>query len=97
MTIIDMVFILLIVITGNLLLRVIFKKSYFLHKVFIKQGEEKGRIDGYHCGYKDGAINAKMYFSVAREIPTTDWLDSHKGKRLDTREKILPEMPPTIV
>ena len=86
-----------IVFIGNLLFRIVFKKSYFLHKVFIKQGEEKGRVDGYHCGYKDGAINAKMYFSITKEIPTGDWLNSHKGQRLDTREKILPEMPPDIV
>jgi len=96
-TFINIGMIMLLIFVVNMGLRLGFRNSYFLHKVFIKAGREQGWTEGYDCGYKDGAVNAKMYFLVTDKIPSEDWLRTHKGKRLDTREKILPEIPPTIV
>ena len=96
-TFINIGMIMLLIFVVNMGLRIGFKNSYFLHKVFLQQGRETGWTEGYACGYKDGAINAKMYFLITGKIPSEDWLRTYKGKRLDTREKILPEIPPTIV
>ena len=91
-TFINIDLIILLISLVNITLRIFFKKSYFLHKVFIQAGREQGWTEGYACGYKDGATNAKMYFLVTDTIPSEDWLRTYKGKRLDTREKILPEI-----
>ena len=87
----------IITIVVNVFFRVFFNKVYFMHKPFIEAGREKGSLEGCDCGYKDGSTNAKMYYAVSGKIPDSDWLASHKGKRLDTREKILSKMPTNIV
>ena len=96
-TFMDIGLFVLLIFLVNMGLRIGFKNSYFLHKVFIQQGREMGWTEGYDCGYKDGTINAKMYFLVTDTVPSEDWLKTYKGKRLDTREKILPEIPPNVV
>ena len=89
--------VMLLIFLVNITLRIVFKNSYFLHKVFLQQGREIGWTEGYDCGYKDGTINAKMYFLITNTVPSEDWLKTYKGKRLNTREKILPEIPSNIV
>ena len=70
---------------ANTLLRIMFGKTYFLHKVLIEQGYEKG----YDIGYWDGCTNIKMYYSLMnKKVPPSDWLKDTMGSRLDTRDKM---------
>ena len=69
----------------NLILRLIFKKNYLMHKPFIT----KGREEGYLQGYNDASMNILLYYQITQEIPPREWLRITQGKRLNSREKIL--------
>ena len=70
---------------ANTLLRIVMGKSYFLHKVLIEHGYEKG----YDIGYWDGCTNIKMYHALMnKKVPPSDWLKNTMGSRLDTRDKM---------
>ena len=66
---------------GNLLLRWLYGKQPFFYQNFIEKG--------YEDGYRDGATNVKMYYSMKSELPDITWLKENKGSLLNTREKIL--------
>ena len=66
---------------ANLLLRWMYGKKHYFYKQFEEIGYEKG--------YRDGAINVKMFYSMKASLPSTSWLTAQKGKQLDTREKFL--------
>ena len=71
-------------IVANLLLRLLWGRSYFLHRVLLDQGFEKG----YATGYWDGCTNIKMYHALMEQkVPPSTWLKHTMGLRLDTREK----------
>ena len=44
---------------------------------------------GYKAGYDDGHMNTRMYFSIYKELPSTNWTARQVGKHLNTREKLL--------
>ena len=70
---------------ANTLLRIVMGKSYFLHKILIEHGYEKG----YDIGYWDGCTNIKMYHALMnKKVPPSDWLKNTMGSRLDTRDKM---------
>ena len=72
-------------IAANVILRILLGKAYFLHKVLIEQGYEKG----YDIGYWDGCTNIKMYYALMdKKVPPSKWLKTNMGSRLDTREKM---------
>ena len=66
---------------ANLLLRWAYGKKLYFHELFIEQG--------YDDGYRDGATNVKMYYSMKSELPSMKWLKDNHGKLLDTRVKFL--------
>ena len=66
---------------ANLLLKWLYGKKHYFHKEFVEQGYERG--------YRDGAANVKMYYSVKSKLPSTQWLKQNHGKTLNTRAKIL--------
>ena len=66
---------------ANMLLRWLYGKKYYFHKEFQEQG--------YELGYRDGATNVKMYYSIKSELPSIEWLTNNKGNLLDTRTKLL--------
>ena len=71
---------------ANTLLRILWGKAYFLHRLLIDQGYEKG----YDIGYWDGCTNIKMYHALMnRKVPSVNWLKDTMGSRLDTRDKIV--------
>jgi len=71
---------------ANILLRLLLGKAYFLHRVLIEQGYEKG----YDIGYWDGCTNIKMYHALMnKKVPPADWLKNTMGSRLDTRDKAI--------
>jgi|7_EtaG_2_1085326.scaffolds.fasta_scaffold286707_2 hypothetical protein len=80
-------------VVANTLLRILWGKVYFLHKILIEYGYEKG----YDIGYWDGCTNIKMYHALMnKKVPPSDWLKDTMGSRLDTRDKmvkVLNEIP----
>ena len=69
---------------ANILLRILWGKAYFVHKVLIEHGYEKG----YNIGYWDGCTNIKMYHALMdKKVPPVNWLKHTMGSRLDTRDK----------
>ena len=78
---------------ANTLLRILWGKAYFLHKILIEHGFEKG----YDTGYWDGCTNIKMYHALMdKKVPPANWLKDTMGSRLDTRDKmvkVLNEIP----
>ena len=80
-------------LAANVVLRILIGKAYFLHKVLLEQGYQKG----YDTGYWDGCTNIKMYHALMGEkVPPSNWLKTNMGSRLDTREKmteVLNEIP----
>ena len=78
---------------ANTLLRLMWGKAYFLHRVLIQHGYEQG----YDTGYWDGCTNIKMYHALMdKKVPPSDWLKDTMGSRLDTRAKaveVLNEIP----
>jgi len=66
---------------ANMLLRIIFGKKYYFYQEWVDKG--------YRMGYRDGATNVKMYYTLKSKLPTTQWLKQNQGKTLDTRDKIL--------
>ena len=55
----------------------------------------RGAYDGktpntyYEEGYKDAAVNMRMFYAMKKEFPSTAWVRQSAGKDLGTREKIL--------
>ena len=66
---------------ANMLLRWMYGKKRYFHQEFIDKG--------YEDGYRDGAMNVKMYYSMKTELPSIEWLKMNQGNLLDTREKLL--------
>jgi len=66
---------------ANMLLRWLYGKKHYFHKEFIEQG--------YADGYRDGATNVKMYYSMKSELPSSEWVKANQGYFLDTRKKFL--------
>ena len=66
---------------ANLLLKWLYGKKHYFHKEFVEQGYEKG--------YRDGAANVKMYYSIKSTLPSMEWLKNNEGNLLDTRAKFL--------
>ena len=69
---------------ANMLLRFVFKKSYYLHKFYIDKG--------YEQGYRDGCTNIRMFHGMRGTFPSPEWLVYNKGKLIDTREKFIDSM-----
>jgi len=66
---------------ANILLRWLYGKKHYFYKEFQEQG--------YEQGYRDGASNVKMYYSMKAELPPMSWLQSNRGNLIDTRAKFL--------
>ena len=66
---------------ANMLLRWMYGKKAYFHQEFLDKG--------YEDGYRDGAMNVKMYYSMKSESPPIEWLRTNQGNLLDTREKLL--------
>lgn len=66
---------------ANMLLRWLYGKKAYFHTEFKEQG--------YKQGYRDGATNVKMYYSMKSELPPIEWIKNNSGNLLDTREKLL--------
>ena len=81
----DIMFWVIVITLFNIILRIIFNKSYMMHKPFLM----KGREEGYSQGYNDASMNILLYYQIQREVPSREWLRVTQGKRLNTREKIL--------
>ena len=80
-------------LVANALLRILWGKAYFLHRVLIEHGYEQG----YDTGYWDGCTNIRMYHALMdKKVPPANWLKKTMGLRLDTRIKaveVLNEIP----
>jgi len=81
----DIMFWVIVITLFNIILRIIFNKSYLMHKPFIT----KGREEGYLQGYNDASMNILLYYQIQQDVPSREWLRVTQGKRLNTREKIL--------
>ena len=81
----DIMFWVIVITLFNIILRVIFNKSFMMHRPFII----KGREEGYSKGYNDAAMNIILYYEIKEDIPSREWLRITQGQRLNTREKIL--------
>jgi len=66
---------------ANMLLRWMYGKKAYFHEEFQEQG--------YKLGYRDGATNVKMYYSMKSELPSIEWVQANSGILLDTRKKFL--------
>tara|TARA_Y100000310_G_C20064035_1_gene526314 strand:- start:55 stop:324 length:270 start_codon:yes stop_codon:yes gene_type:complete len=66
---------------ANMLLRWMYGKKHYFYQEFREQG--------YEQGYRDGAANVKMYYSIKGESPPMDWIKKNRGTLLDTRSKFL--------
>lgn len=66
---------------ANILLRWLFGKKLYFYKEF--------RDQGYEQGYRDGATNVKMYYSIKSKLPPLEWVVKNRGNFLSTREKLL--------
>ena len=56
----DIMFWVIVITLFNIILRIIFNKSYLMHKPFIT----KGREEGYLQGYNDASMNILLYYFV---------------------------------
>lgn len=68
-------------LAGNMILRIVYGKKYYFYQTWVDKG--------YKMGYRDGASNVKMYYSVKSKLPSTQWVKQNQGRTLNTREKIL--------
>ena len=66
---------------ANMLIRWLYGKKAYFHESFLEKG--------YRNGYRDGATNVKMYYSLKSELPSLKWLKENQGQLLDTREKLV--------
>jgi hypothetical protein len=66
---------------ANILLRWLYGKKLYFYEEFLERG--------YRQGYRDGAVNVKMYYSITTELPSLQWIKENQGKLLDTREKLV--------
>ena len=51
--------------------------------------EKELNNNNFKQGYRDGATNVKMYYSMKSELPPIEWIKNNRGNLLDTREKLL--------
>lgn len=68
---------------GAVLNLIAFRKGYF------KFLDALTETRGYEEGYKDAAVNMRMFYAMKKEFPSTAWVRQSAGKDLGTREKIL--------
>ena len=54
----DIMFWVIVITLFNIILRIIFNKSYMMHKPFLM----KGREEGYSQGYNDASMNILLYY-----------------------------------
>ena len=65
----------------------IFKISKYIESNY--EADKKNIIVKYNeKGYRDGATNVKMYFSIKNTLPSVQWIDSQSGNHLNSRLKM---------
>ena len=46
-------------------------------------------VDLYKAGFKDGALAIKLYQTSLGKLPSSNWIDSNCGNKLNTREELI--------